>query len=458
MSSDEIAIRVSNLGKYYTIYEKPRDRLKQFIFPRLARLLGKTSKNYFREFKALNNISFEIKKGETVGIIGRNGAGKSTLLQMISGTLTPTLGEIQVNGKVAALLELGSGFNPEFTGRENIYLNAAILGLDNQQIDERYCDIVAFSEIGEFIDQPVKSYSSGMFVRLAFSIIAHVDAEILIIDEALAVGDIFFTQKCMRFLRDFMKTGTVLFVSHDVGAVTGLCQKAIWLEHGENRMIGSVKKITEAYLEPSNENRLLNSLAQEDQIFNEKIDAAVSLPSFVESEVEGSIESDLKNYLKVFEFTPGTSAGFGDGRARIKQVQILSQSGLVVSNFYGGERVNLLIEAETVESLESPIIGFYLKDRLGQVLFGDNTYLTYRDKKHIARVGSNIKTLFNFEMPILPAGDYSFAVALASGTQENHTQHHWVHDALIIRSQSPSICTGLIGIPIKISISILDNI
>ena len=185
---NDIAIRVSNLGKYYQIYDAPRDRLKQFVLSRLQRLIGKQPKQYFREFWALKEVSFEIKKGETVGIIGRNGSGKSTLLQMICGTLFPTNGTVETRGRIAALLELGSGFNPEFTGRENVYLNGAVLGLSKEEIDTRFDAIAAFADIGDFIEQPVKTYSSGMFVRLAFAIQANVDPEILIVDEALAGG------------------------------------------------------------------------------------------------------------------------------------------------------------------------------------------------------------------------------------------------------------------------------
>src|SRR3990167_2532409 len=197
--SSETAIKITNLSKCYHIYDKPHDRLLQ--------MLMRGRKQYYREFWALNDVSFEIKKGETVGIIGRNGSGKSTLLQMICGTLNPTKGQVETHGRIAALLELGSGFNPEFTGRENVYMNASVLGLSNEEIDARFDDIAAFADIGEFIEQPVKTYSSGMMVRLAFAVIAHVDADILVIDEALSVGDAFFTQKCMRFLRKFMEKG-----------------------------------------------------------------------------------------------------------------------------------------------------------------------------------------------------------------------------------------------------------
>ena len=198
MSSNDVIIKVDGVHKYYQVYDKPNDRLKQFVVPRLKRLLGRQPTGYFKEFKALHNVSFEVKKGETVGIIGRNGSGKSTLLQMICGTLTPTQGQIETHGRIAALLELGSGFNPEFTGRENVYMNATVLGLTTEEVDERFDSIVAFADIGDFIDQPTKTYSSGMVVRLAFAVIAHVDADILVIDEALSVGDAFFVQKCMH--------------------------------------------------------------------------------------------------------------------------------------------------------------------------------------------------------------------------------------------------------------------
>ena len=194
--SSEIAIKVENLSKCYHIYDQPRDRLKQMILPRMQRAIGMQPRQYFREFWALKDVSFEVKKGETVGIIGRNGSGKSTLLQMVCGTLNPTSGSIQTSGRIAALLELGSGFNPEFTGRENVYLNGAVLGLSRDEIDVRFDEIAAFAEIGEFIDQPVKTYSSGMMVRLAFAVAINVDPQILVVDEALSVGDELFQRKC----------------------------------------------------------------------------------------------------------------------------------------------------------------------------------------------------------------------------------------------------------------------
>ena len=247
-AKDNIAIRVSNLSKRYEIYSTPRDRLKQFVLPRLQRQAKQPPKQYFREFWAIKDVSFEVKKGETVGIIGRNGSGKSTLLQMICGTLHPTGGSIQTHGRIAALLELGSGFNPEFTGRENVYMNASVLGLSNEEIDERFADIVSFADIGEFIEQPVKTYSSGMFVRLAFAVAVHVRPDILVVDEALSVGDIAFRNKCMEVIQKMVAQGvTILFVTHDLGTLQLFCSRVLWLANGELQSSGDPVRISQDY-------------------------------------------------------------------------------------------------------------------------------------------------------------------------------------------------------------------
>lgn len=250
MSSNDISISVSNLSKCYQIYDAPRDRLKQFVVPRLLQKMGKPPRQYFREFWALRDVSFDIRRGETIGIIGRNGSGKSTLLQMICGTVSPTAGTVSTHGRVAALLELGAGFNIEFTGRENVILNATILGFPPETMEERMSQVLEFSELGDFLDQPVKTYSSGMYARLAFSIAIHVDPDILIVDEALAVGDARFVAKCMRRIKEIQERGaTILFVSHDVGSVRTLCQRAIWLDNGKLVEDGDVFPISGRYME-----------------------------------------------------------------------------------------------------------------------------------------------------------------------------------------------------------------
>lgn len=245
----DIAIRVSDISKRYHLYDAPHDRLKQFITHCPMLMLGLKPKQYYREFWALKDVSFEIKKGETVGIIGRNGSGKSTLLQIICGTLSPTTGDVAVQGRVTALLELGSGFNPEFAGRENIYLNAALTGLTKQEIDERIDSIIKFADIGEFIDQPVKTYSSGMFVRLAFAVQANIDPEIFIVDEALAVGDAYFVHRCMNRFKQMQGEGkTILLVTHDATAVRQLCDRAIWVDRGTVKAMGPATEVVDRYL------------------------------------------------------------------------------------------------------------------------------------------------------------------------------------------------------------------
>jgi lipopolysaccharide transport system ATP-binding protein len=392
-------------------------------------------------FWAVDDVTLTVSKGETVGIIGRNGSGKSTLLQIICGTLAPTSGEVEVNGRLAALLELGSGFNPEYTGRENVYLNAQLLGLSKTQIDRRFDDIAAFADIGDFLEQPTKTYSSGMTVRLAFAVIAHVDADILIIDEALAVGDAFFTQKCMRFLRRFMQDHTVLFVSHDTSSVKGLCSRALWLEKGRVLEEGTPKRVTDLYLEAFFEEQHGKSTSTKLKNNYKK-----QVPHDVDQRQHFINHSNLRNDLKIFKFDEN-AASFGVGGGRIVDVELQDSGGHDVKWLVGGEPVQLKITAHVSEDFHAPIIGFYLKDKLGQHLFGDNTYLSYVDRPVIARAGEMLICYFSFYMPILPLGAYSISVALADGDQVTHTHHHWIHDALIFSAEAGSVATGLIGIP-----------
>ena len=441
------AIAVTHLSKSYQIYDRPSDRLKQ--------MLRRGKKKYYRDFSALHDISFTIQRGETVGIIGRNGSGKSTLLQLICGTLNPSSGTIETHGRIAALLELGSGFNPEFTGRENVFLNAAVLGLNRSQIEARYDDIVAFADIGDFIDQPVKTYSSGMTVRLAFAVVAHVDADILVIDEALSVGDAFFTQKCMRFLRSFMETGTVLFVSHDTAAIKGLCSRCIWINQGRIQAIGPAKEVADLYLKDYYE--LVNAsgisatagvnepLAQETPS-NAPLSAPSSAPVYRDQRQDLLNNSNLRNDIQVFQFN-AESPSFGNGGAEVISVKITDTLGRPLSWVVGGEQVTVSIVAVARKALQSPIVGFVVKDRLGQALFGDNTYLSYLNNPLHIPAGVHFESQFTFYMPRLSHGDYALTVAVAEGTQAEHVQHHWIFDALTFRCESINPATGLVGVP-----------
>ncbi len=444
MSSDAV-IRVIDLAKHYQIYSAPRDRLKQFLLPRARRVLGFRERHYFQDFAALESVSFEIVRGETFGIVGRNGAGKSTLLQILCGTLSPTAGTVEVNGRVAALLELGSGFNPEFTGRENVYMNARVLGLSQEEIEARLDAIIAFADIGYFFDQPVKTYSSGMSLRLAFAVIAHVDADILVIDEALAVGDAYFIQKCMRFLRRFMEHGTLLFVSHDTGSVLNLCSRALLLEKGRVACLDTPKIVVQRYLSALVEDH--QGTAPVDRPAPEGREReATSADEFRDMRQDLLNNSPFRNDIEVFRFNEQSTA-FGTRLASIVDVRLLDDHSRPLEWIVGGEHVKLRIECAASAEISSPIVGFQLLDRLGQALFGDNTYLSHREHVPHVEAGGRIEALFEFQLPLLPPGDYSFCVAIAEGTQASHVQHHWMHDALIVRVHSNSVVQGLVGIP-----------
>lgn len=452
--SSEIAISAEGLGKCYKIYDRPQDRLKAAVVPRLQRMLGRSPRDYARSFWALQDVSFQIARGESVGIIGKNGSGKSTLLQMICGTLQPTRGTVGAHGRIAALLELGAGFNPEFSGRENVFLNGAIHGLGQAQMEARFDDIAAFADIGRFLDQPVKTYSSGMFVRLAFAVIAHLDADILVVDEALAVGDAYFTQKCMRFLRGFMDHGTVLFVSHDMASVKALAERSLWLEDGRLKDSGKTRQIADAYLK---------SLYAKDQE-TERSDASSEQQADTVGADDGAGDEDfrlqamaelgVRNPIQVFRFDP-SAEGFGDGGASILGARLLDRTGRPVHGVYGGEQATLEVQVCPHRPIDAPIVGFFLRNRLGQNVFGDNTYVACRNRPLRCQAGDLVKARFSFVMPFLPRGDYSFSLAVASGSNHDHVQHHWIHDALIVKSLASDVHADIFGMPMaEISMSV----
>lgn len=437
MRSD-IAISVKNLTKTYRIFGHPGDRIKQaFTFGRMR---------FHREFTALKDVSFNIRKGETIGIIGRNGSGKSTLLQLICGILKPTSGEVQVNGRISALLELGSGFNPEFTGRENVYFQGAVMGVTKAEMETRFDAIAAFADIGEFIDQPVRTYSSGMFVRLAFAVSAHVDADILVIDEALSVGDAYFVQKCMRFLKGFIENdGTVLFVSHDIGAVTHLCQTVYWLDDGKVAQSGAPKEMAERYVESFYEAQQGRSNVAATSDVTEPATILASKPPR-DMRLDFINTTPYRNDIEIQPF-PRDIVGFGKGDAMIMLVELRDEQGDSLKVVVGGEVVTLLIRGRANANLHRPLVGFFIKNTTGQILFGDNTYLSYLDSPPSVMARHEFEGTFTFRMPVLPLGDYAVTVAIADGSQQDHVQHHWIHDALVLKSLSSSVTTGLVGIP-----------
>tara|TARA_R110001583_G_scaffold195527_1_gene375378 strand:- start:16744 stop:18114 length:1371 start_codon:yes stop_codon:yes gene_type:complete len=446
MSYDSV-ITIDSVSKIFDIYEKPIDRLKQSVLNGFT----KGNKKYYKTFQALKDISFTVKKGETVGIIGRNGAGKSTLLQIICNTLSASNGNVEVNGRVAALLELGAGFNPEFTGKENVYMNASVLGLTDLEIDQRYQKILDFADIGDFIDSPVKTYSSGMYVRLAFAVIAHVDADILIVDEALAVGDVFFTQKCMRFLKSFMKTGTVLFVSHDTSMIQSLCDRAIILEKGKILMEGSAKAVSEYYVKMQYSETQRVEIGKEtdlDNLEKNNKNNRVEYSYEIDPRFEKIKNSSLCNRLEVFEFNED-SDGFGEQGVDIVDVYINDREKNKAKVLFGDDVIELIVDIKTHVNFGNMIVGFNINNKYGQKIIGENTYLTYFGDDRIVKGGENIQAKFEFILPVLPIGEYTISVAVADGDQDSHVQHVWLHDALILNSMTSHVSHGLIGIPFR---------
>jgi lipopolysaccharide transport system ATP-binding protein len=441
MSSDVI-VDCRGVGKSYPSFDRPLQRLLQLL----------TGHEYRRgtQFRALEGVDFALRRGESVGIIGANGSGKSTLLQIIAGTLPPSSGSVATRGRIAALLELGAGFNAEFTGRENVYLNGALFGLSRQAIDSRIDSIAAFADIGGHFDMPVKTYSSGMYVRLAFAIAAHVDADTLVIDEALSVGDVRFGQKCMRFLRTFRERGSLLFVSHDPGAVVALCDRAVWLDRGRLKMDGPAKSVVERYLA---DQHALDRAATGDVVSTIAARPVAGRLATVDGDgIDPRLEllhgSSARNLLEVFHFEePAESNAFGAGDARIVRVALRGPDGRAQALLLGGEMVELAIDFCAHADLSQPIVGFYVKDRLGQRLFGDNTFLSFRDSPMHVAAGQTLRASFRFRMPRMPSGDYSIDAAVATGTQDDHTQQHWLHDALSFRASDESMRSGLVGIP-----------
>ena len=378
MSSENTAIRASGLGKCYHVYQAPADRLKQFLLPRLQSRLGRRPSLYYKEFWALSSVSFDIRKGETIGIVGRNGSGKSTLLQMISGTLTPTTGTVETNGRVAALLELGSGFNPEYTGRENVYMNCAVLGLSRSEIDERFESIVDFSEIRDFIDQPVKNYSSGMFARLAFSAAIHVEPEILVVDEALSVGDFAFQLKCVRRLKELAESGcTILFVTHDIEQVQKLCRRALYLRDGKAVFFGEARLACEQYL-------------ADVRVGSEPSEAAPSAPVLDMPAIAKSTDTYAAFAQHVERFRRGAR--------RQGEIVHVTINGMDLSepSVPFGSSIRIGVIFRLMEQMECPTIAVYVTDETGQMIVGTNTTNESIDLKS-CRLGVTYELCLSFE-------------------------------------------------------------
>jgi ABC-type polysaccharide/polyol phosphate transport system ATPase subunit len=420
-------IEFRGVSKSYPVYRSPKDRLKELAtFNRLS---------FHEDFWALRDVTFTVGRGETFCVIGENGSGKSTLLQIIARILRHSAGEVMVDGRVAALLELGSGFNPEFTGRENVYLNASILGLSSREIDQRYDAIASFAEIGDFIHQPVKTYSSGMAVRLAFSVAIHVDPEILLVDEALAVGDIYFRQRCLRKVHELRTRGvTIVFVSHALGDVKAIGDTCLWLDQGRMRAIGPTDTVVSEYL----------------AAMTAKDSAYVGHQTPVLGPADDGPRPGPPEFL---ERIPNVDHRHGDRRAEITGIAVYDEFGRELRLLDPGAKITVRISARAVENLARPNVGFMMRNHIGLDFAGTNTTREGHQLPSM-RAGDRITVDFHVELPELYPSEFSFSPAIADGTLESYTMCDWIDNAIALQmGHGEGQVYGYLHLPCRVEVN-----
>lgn len=429
--TDDIAISLTNVSKVFKRYHRPVDRLKEIF------LLGKQKTE---EFWALRDINLEILRGETVGIIGRNGSGKSTLLQIIAGTLQPTTGHVKMSGRVSALLELGSGFNPEFTGRQNVFFNGQILGLSQTEIESRFDNIAAFADIGSFIDQPVKTYSSGMFVRLAFAVAVNVSPQILIVDEALAVGDGIFVHKCMRRIKQLQDSGkTILFVSHDTGSINRLCSSCIWIDSGHIAEVGLPVDISKHYQAWTYTK--INSQSSSSPIeVSPSLESKSVRPKEPDEAITASGEKNPYTMRDFISFPNDDRCG--TGRCEIVSFNILGDNGNNVNFLMPKDKVLIVVEGVAHDDISSPLVGVQMFDRLRTPIVGWNTPQYSCNLKPLVK-GDRVRVSFEMYWPYMKSDSYILEAALADGSQDNHEMLDWLFSLVLIESGEDGLTFGL---------------
>lgn len=421
------AVEFQQVSKSYSIYDAPSGRLQELLsFNKLRR---------HRDFWALRDVSFEVKRGETFCVVGENGSGKSTLLQIVAGILQPTAGRIAINGRVSALLELGAGFNPEFSGRDNVYLNASILGFTKRQIDQRYPEIESFAEIGEFIHQPVKTYSSGMAVRLAFAVAIHVDPEILLVDEALAVGDIYFRQRCMRKVHELRQRGvTVLFVSHAVADVKALGDRVLWLDHGKMVEMGAPEVVISRYLA---------AMSAKDSTYRRHE---------VETHLGGEARAAVRA-PEIVETIPNIDRRHGDGRAKIIGIAVLDESGYPLPMLEPLSRILVRISIRAEAHVRMPNVGFMLRNQLGIDFAGVNTAREGYELDPM-QPGDVVTVDFYLDLPELYPASFSFSPAIADGPLDGYAMCDWIDNAVAMQmSRAEGEIYGYMRLPCRIEVN-----
>ena len=424
---NDISIKVDNLTKVYRLYDKPIDRLKESLSP--------VKKSYHREHYALKNVSFEIKKGETVGIIGVNGAGKSTILKIITGVLNPTSGSVTVNGKISALLELGAGFNPEYTGIENIYLNGTMMGFTRDEITERLDSILDFADIGDFVNQPVKTYSSGMFVRLAFAVAINIDPEILIVDEALSVGDVFFQAKCYKKFEEFKKMGkTILLVSHSLSSISKYCDKVILLNKGEKLAEGKAPEMIDLY------KKLLVNQYDEDA----EGDSVEDIMNMGTELNEGELCKSRMTLNPVIN-------SYGNGMAEIYDFAIFDDRGKIVNQLTKGSVFKIMMKVKFNQAVNDPIFAFTIVNLQGTDVTGTNTM--YEDVNFENPKAGEIKTVRFTQEVDIQGGEYLLSLGCTGYMNGDFTVYHRLYEICSINVISDKNTVGFYDMNSVIEIS-----
>ncbi len=407
--SDEVAIKVENVSKVYKLYDRNRDRLKEALH------IGHNI--HCREHFALDNVSFDVYRGETVGIIGTNGSGKSTILKIITGVLSPSAGDLTINGRISALLELGAGFNMEFTGIENIYLNGTMLGFSEKEIDDKLESILEFADIGDFVNQKVKTYSSGMFVRLAFAVAINIDPEILIVDEALSVGDVFFQNKCYRKFEDFKKQGkTILFVSHDLGSISKYCDRVILLERGHKIGEGETKEIIDMYK----------------KVLVGQLESAVNT-----NKSEGMSEG--KKWKDLMQLNPNMDE-YGSGLAEFEDYCAYDQSGTITNTIIKGDEFTVKVKIRFFETIQDPIFALSFKNMQGTEITGTNTMFE-KITTGTRKAGETVTVTFTQNMS-LQGGEYLISLGCVGYREGNFTVYHRLYDVFNLTVISSKNTTG----------------
>ena len=416
-----IAIRVDNVSKIYRLYNKPSDRLKE--------ALGFTKEKRYREHRALDQVSFDVHRGETVGIIGTNGSGKSTILKIITGVLQSTTGNVEVNGRISALLELGAGFNMEYTGVENVYLNGTMLGFTEEEIEERLPEILKFADIGEFVNQPVKTYSSGMFVRLAFAVAINIDPEILIVDEALSVGDVFFQAKCYRKFEEFKKKGkTILFVSHDLSAISKYCDRAILLNQGVKLGEGSPKDMIDAYKQV-----LVGQY--------ETPKAGVDVPDLTaDGDVRAALDKQKKKQEAARMGVNPETLEYGTKQAEIVSYYITDKNDVQTTAILKGDEFTMHMKVKIGQDLPAPIFAFSIKNIKGVEITGTNTMFEKTFLESV-KAGQVLEITFRQKMR-LQGGDYLISLGVTGYEKDTFKVYHRLYDVLNITVVSDKDTVG----------------